>query len=167
VATTWEKPQVFSSRELFSSAVFKKSTWRWCTQTVGENRSWGENDTFKTWPGFPEKVLTDFARANHGLFFAVFMVKSTGVSLSPVPIDLLHWQDLPNQFDEWTLRRIHWLISEMQFDNLQHQVYVIITSLWNKLQIPLTDTELGVLFGHTAGWANGTITWHLQYLTSD
>jgi hypothetical protein len=33
--------------------------------------------------------------------------------------------------------------------------------------MPIRDTELGVLFGHTGGWANGMITWHLQRLTSD
>jgi hypothetical protein len=59
------------------------------------------------------------------------------------------------------------LISKMQFDNLQHEVYVIATSLRNEFQMPITDTELSVLFGHTGGWANGIITRHLQHLTSD
>jgi hypothetical protein len=87
------------------------------------------------------------------------------VSLPPAPIDLLHWQDLPDQFYERTLRRIHRLTSEMQFDNLRHQVYIIATSLRNELQMPITDTKLGVLFGHTGGWANGRITLHLQHRT--
>jgi hypothetical protein len=79
------------------------------------------------------------------------MAKSTVVSLPPVPIDLLHWQDLADQFEERTLPRIHRLISEMQFDNLRRQVYVIATSLRNELQSPITETELGVLFGHMGG----------------
>jgi hypothetical protein len=93
------------------------------------------------------------------------MAKSTVVSLPPVPTDLLHWQDLTHQFDEWTLRRIHWLISEVQFDNLRHQVYVMAASLRNELQLPITDIELGVLFGHMRGWATRMITQHLQHLT--
>jgi hypothetical protein len=79
------------------------------------------------------------------------MAKFIVVSLLPVPIDLLHLQDLPDQFDERTLRRIHRLISGIQFDNLRHQVYVIAMSLRNELQMPITDTELGILFGHTGG----------------
>jgi hypothetical protein len=94
------------------------------------------------------------------------MAKSTMVSLPPLSIDLLHWQDLPDQFDERTFHRIHRLISEMQFDNLQHQVYDMAMSLRNELQMTITDTELGVLFRHTGGWANGIITLHPQHLTS-
>jgi hypothetical protein len=95
------------------------------------------------------------------------MAKSTVVSLPPVPFNFLYWQDLRNQFDERTLHRIHRFISEIQFDNLRYQVYVIATSLRNELQMPITDTGERVLCGHPGGLVNARTTWHVQHLTSD
>jgi hypothetical protein len=89
-----------------------------CENRSCEQKSWLRGKRhFHTRLRFLEKVSAVFRKQITAILFAVIMAKSTVVSLPPVPIDLLHWQDLPDQFDDRTLRRIHRVISKMQSDN--------------------------------------------------
>jgi hypothetical protein len=77
--------------------------------------------------------------------------------LPPLPFEDLHCADFPGYFNDQNIQRVHRYLDEIQFASLREQMDVSANTLHNSMQIQTTDAELSILFGHSGGWAQGTI----------
>jgi hypothetical protein len=48
--------------------------------------------------------------------------------MPPIPLDELHWMELPNRFNERTVRRICRDLNDIEFENLRYEVSVLATA---------------------------------------
>ena len=84
--------------------------------------------------------------------------------LPPIPVDQLQWAELPNRFNERSIRRILRELADVEFESLRQEVSDLASFLRADMSIPITDAELSRLFGHAGGWAQGMITKHMREL---
>jgi hypothetical protein len=62
--------------------------------------------------------------------------------LPPIPLDQLHWRELPDRFTDRTVRRICRDLADVEFLALRHQVSVLASAIREDLSIDMTNAEL-------------------------
>jgi hypothetical protein len=75
--------------------------------------------------------------------------------------------ELWNQFNEGMVRRVCRNLTDLEFDNPGHEVWVLATNIRRDMSPDITNAELNQLVGYSGGWAPGMIVCEMHQLQPD